>query len=221
MTLLHRGARGRRTVSLDDSMQAARSNPASGLLGPNVAHSLLRCSAVRQDDVHQVVIPLPAPVQLDRGNDQSLVEDLPCRGRIRIGPMAAYRAEGDDCAGGEHGDRHEDVGKMGIAATIGVVLDEDISLFETVQREPVQDALQRKRHRCQVYGDVASALGHQLCLRRENRARNVSGILPKGRYSRSDHDVLHLARHREQGVANHLQRDRINAWRAHAIPPNQ
>ena len=218
---VHRRDDHRRAVFVDDLAEPLGADPGPCLLRFDVAHALLRPPAISEHEVEHLAVPLPPSQQPDRRNDQSLLVDVARRRRIDLRPMSADRAERNDLAFREHRNREQHVGKMRVAAAIGVVLDDRVPLLERVQRNALQNALERERHGCEMHGDVAAPLRDELGVRRQDRARNIARILPKRRHRRPDHHVLHLAGHGQEGVPDDFESDRVNLARAHATPPAQ
>ena len=100
-------------------------------------------AVVREDDLPDVVDVLAAPLDLDRRQQQALLEDLgrvagEAAGRLRpdLGHVRDVRDEGDELALAEDGLQQHVLGHVAGAA-VRIVVEDDVALLEGVEPELV------------------------------------------------------------------------------------
>ena len=191
-------------------------------LRADVAHHHPREAHVAADDPDESLVEGPRVVELERRQDEPLLEDL---GRIRRHAARHLASEvllvgeahrkADGTAGGEDRHRDDEIGQMG-AAVVRIVHRVDVALAAVGGRK----RFEQTRHRGDEGGHVLrqrDRLREEVTARVEQRRGAVLPFLENDRVGAPEQRRLDLSRDAVEAVADHLQRDRVETF--HDAPP--
>ena len=210
--LLHRGDDRRVAMAPDERLEPPRAGRVRRDLGAEVARGLVLGADLGEDQGEDVVDDPSRLDDLDGRDDHALLEDLPEGADRRrcasadVDVVGEVRDEPEQHAFDEHGRDEADVVQVD-AARIRVVRDDHVT------RPQVLDAVRPHRvrhlldHRAEMDG-LREALRHGAQLRIEEGTGEVRARLDVGRVRASTQRQHHLVGRRDEGVANHLERDR-------------
>ena len=212
---LDRGVRGRRAELLEQGRKAALADPRRADHGCEVAAKLPRMPHVQHDQIEHVLAQPARLVQPKRRNPDALLPDLggarvvgAVRGAADVALMRAVDRPERQLLTIEHRHERSQIGQM-VAAVIGIVEQEHVARPH-VAAEVVVHRTGRPGQRADVDRHVLG-LGDQPPLGVAQRGREIAAGVDDLRVRGAQHRLAHLLGDRMQPVADHRDRDRIDA----------
>ena len=217
--LLHLGEEQFGAVLVDHRLEASLPRPAGGDLGEHVALCRLRHADVPQDEAQHLVVELPLPDEVD-GRD---VERLAV-GRGRLGveapgdrpagvrPVSGVLDEREQLAVAE--DRHDRAHVLAVrSADEGVVHDEDVALVDRLLADPRDHALDGVRKCPHVRREVFLPFRHHSSVGVADGGAEVASLAHDEGVAYALEHQAHLVDDAHEGVAEHLERHRVDPFR--------
>ncbi len=190
-------------------LHAQHAEAVRGHLRAQVRQPFARNLAVQQDQLLHILLQLPGPVQPDRRDPQPLLENMGVAAVGKIGVVGGVDRPGDNLAVDEDRFGEDEIGKMGAAALVGIVADENVAGPDVLDRVALEDMRQHVDETAEVHRDVLS-LAERVACGIEQCRRAVAAFLDVGGIAGSHQRLAHFLGDGRQRRPDDLDGDRID-----------